>query len=898
MAKIQPGLERITALLKDVDFPWRSIHVAGTNGKGSICHYASSLMVGRSIKTGKFTSPHLVDRCVSSQVDCVGTDMCRWDCISINGQPVAESKFRVVERHFQKKNADQQIGASPFEILTATAFTIFNDAKVKVGIVEVGMGGRLDTTNILNNQAVSVISKIARDHEGFLGNTLAEIAGHKAGILRPSIPYIVNSANEANVQTVIQDYAQEIGAGPRLNVTDFELTKRLYETNKWQRVIQNLAPFQEENLKMAVTAVLQTLYSMDQGPQGALRDLSKTLIANAKNHHHGRQEFIRAAPVFRDPNERRNHILVDGAHNPDAATALDGFVRQTLRHGQSPAKERPSSGWPVTWVLAMTEGKDAHRYLATLLKPGDKVVATTFGPVDGMPWVKPMDPKKLLEVAKSVQPEITGVHVPVMGPLRALCTAKYLSDQAAAWSPIVLTGSLYLVGDLHRELRSRPAKTWWTDTDEATTADRELFLNIQAEERERVSALLGSRQQGSGEPETPETEEQRKLQEELDALTREVQGLEVEEMRLAGDNSNTSGDVASLSAADRLVHEERRFAELHSTPEQLAAQIARAEKAESDLARHEKLLEIAQQERQARLDKRARQKERLEARRERRAERRRQLKKTTEEREARAEELHAYRRERGPVDLSRKVNIGEPRPEGKAHEYIQEAGSTSDKGRASLSSAPSAGKEDARGGDEKPQDALSILTANRTKTLSFGSIIPSEGDVTKDFSIHTHEAPASVSSQTESKNLFFGNSTSKSENATPTPTSADTSAVGNTGDALSSNAASRDPRDRLKTSAERYSHERRARRERFPKTHYVNFKPTTIKIHKHYANAAGPGKGKMKEPLDDRKNKAWFTQLSNKDTKYGMHGPNPTSYFKHDDSTKKGDNSGDPFGSD
>ncbi|CAG5169352.1 uncharacterized protein ALTATR162_LOCUS7031 [Alternaria atra] len=471
-----------------------------TNGKGSICQYASSLLEGRGLKVGKFTSPHLVDR---------------WDCISINGKPVEEKTFRKVEKHFLKINASREIGASPFEILTAIAFTIFNDANVDVGVVEVGMGGRLDSTNILNNQAISVISKIARDHESFLGNTLAEIAFHKAGILRPNVPYLINPANQAGVVNVIKDYATEIGAGPYLSSRSFNLENKLYGSSKWNRIRRAMASFQEENVKMAVVAVMQTLASMEQAVEPV--DIANSLLANVKVHH-GRLENVQVPPIFSDPAEGRNGILVDGAHNPDAAIALDDFVRDNLRLGNTPSKDRPQSGWPVTWVLAMSEGKDAREYLAKLLKPDDKVVTTTFGPVDGMPWVKPMDPRILLEIAKSAEPQITGVHVPIPGALRALSAAKYMSQQLAPWAPIVLTGSLYLAGDFHRELRPRCSKTWCSDNNEVTAADREALLKMQAQECERVSAVLNS---GFGLGNL-ETEEQSRQQDEIDVFIRKV----------------------------------------------------------------------------------------------------------------------------------------------------------------------------------------------------------------------------------------------------------------------------------------------------------------------------------------------------------------------------------------
>ncbi|KAJ4985255.1 dihydrofolate synthetase fol3 [Stagonosporopsis vannaccii] len=617
VARIQPGLERIAALLKGVDFPWPSVHVAGTNGKGSVCHYASSMLVGNGVKVGKFTSPHLVDR---------------WDCISINGKPVGEQEFLKIERHYHRLNARHDIGASPFEILTATAFTVFNEKRVKVGVVEVGMGGKLDSTNILNNQAVSVITKIARDHEGFLGNTLFDIASHKAGILRPGVPYIVNPSNESNVQTVIEDYARELGAGPQLTTNSFELGLNLYKRSRWKRATAHLLPFQLENLKLAVVAVVQMLQTIDRKMKPT--ELAKLLLSNTSMKNPGRQELVRVTPVFQNAGSRRNQVLVDGAHNPDAAAVLEAVVSETMRYGQTPAKERPVSGWPVTWVLAMTEGKDAQKYLATLLKPGDRVVTTTFGPVAGMPWVKPMDPKELLELARSVEPQITGLHVPLTGALRAICTAKYLSNQSAPWSPIVLTGSLYLVGDLHRELRSRSERTWWTDPDPVIAADRESFMTIQAEERERVGALLNSKKETVvDEPEDPTMDEQRRLQEELDALDREVDAIGIEEQRVAKEHSavvHRIDDERLLSAAERLEREDHQFLAAHATPEELAAHLTRAEALKESLARAQMKAEIAVKERAKKIEQRRARKEKRELRKGRRLERARLKKEQAE----------------------------------------------------------------------------------------------------------------------------------------------------------------------------------------------------------------------------------------------------------------------------
>ncbi|KAF2635865.1 FolC bifunctional protein [Massarina eburnea CBS 473.64] len=491
---IQPGLERIGQLLKNVQFPWKSIHVAGTNGKGSVCMAASHFLTRRTIRNGRFTSPHLVDR---------------WDCIEINGKPVFEQEFRKVEDHFIQLNERDSIGASEFELLTATAFQLFNDKKVEVGVIEVGMGGKLDATNILNNQVVSVISKIAREHQNFLGTSLEEIAQHKAGILRPNVPYLVNPMNEWNVKHVIDDYAKEIGAAPRILLDTPELHHTLFKTKDWLRCIANMLPFQRDNIVLAYLAFLEALKSL----HASTRKAPQLVFSLRHKAFPGRLQELTCPPVFTTP---RRTVMVDGAHNPDSAARLAEWVR---KHG----RKRWESTYPITWVLAMTEGKDVRRFLRNILEPGDNVVTTTFGPVDGMPWVKPMDPQELSRIAKEAEPGVTSIHVPVSGTFRALCAAKYLAGHRA---PIVLTGSLYLVGDFMRLRRQY-------DEDPECLPMR----SIDSEEKRRVNMALSRKESGMIDEATESNDvnletEKRRLEEEIESLDREMQSLQVEETRL------------------------------------------------------------------------------------------------------------------------------------------------------------------------------------------------------------------------------------------------------------------------------------------------------------------------------------------------------------------------------
>ena len=218
---IKPGLARISQLLKNTALPWKAIHVAGTNGKGSVCAYLSAMLNADNIPFGRFTSPHLIDR---------------WDCIMINGKTVDRELFVSTEDKVEKYNKTQGIGASEFELLTATAFTLFSQEKVKIGVVEVGMGGTEDATNILQDPAVTVITKIGEDHQKFLGSTKQEITDHKAGILKPGVPCVVDSTNDQQVIARIQERASACCAGPLTCVPKGEGEK---EATTWSILSKN-----------------------------------------------------------------------------------------------------------------------------------------------------------------------------------------------------------------------------------------------------------------------------------------------------------------------------------------------------------------------------------------------------------------------------------------------------------------------------------------------------------------------------------------------------------------------------------------------------------------------------------------------------------------------------------
>ncbi|PQE27581.1 dihydrofolate synthetase fol3 protein [Rutstroemia sp. NJR-2017a BBW] len=390
---IELGLGRISRLLRHTPQPWKAIHVSGTNGKGSICAYLSAMLHASGVRCGRFTSPHLIDR---------------WDCITIDEQPVRESIFREAEALVLKRNEAEKIEASEFELLTATAFEVFYKEKVEMGVIEVGLGGRLDATNAMENKAVTVIAKIGLDHQSLLGNTIEEIAREKAGIMRPGVPCVVDRSNIPSVQEVILNHAKEIGTDVVLSSTESAFLDEIKA--------QDLVPHQMDNLACAYTA-FHLAYTKLESP------LHRLLPAIQNIQWPGRQESI----------------LLDGAHNVQSAEVLGSYVDGRIRTSLN----------KVTWVLAASRGKELDGIMKEILREGDCVTAVEFGAVDGMPWVKAMAAGDILEAASAAGIDTARLHnsgTDLPGALRWAATV-------AQGGPIVIAGSLYLVSDTLRLLR-------------------------------------------------------------------------------------------------------------------------------------------------------------------------------------------------------------------------------------------------------------------------------------------------------------------------------------------------------------------------------------------------------------------------------------------------------------
>lgn len=190
------GLQNTLALDKHFNHPhanFKTIHIAGTNGKGSCSHSLASILQEAGYKVGLYTSPHLVDF---------------RERIRVNGQCI--SKERVVKFVKDERKFFEPLHPSFFELATALAFKYFDEQKVDIAIIEVGLGGRLDCTNIIS-PILSIITNISFDHTQFLGDTLAKIAAEKAGIIKKGVPVIIGEANE-ETRPVFQSKANEVNS--------------------------------------------------------------------------------------------------------------------------------------------------------------------------------------------------------------------------------------------------------------------------------------------------------------------------------------------------------------------------------------------------------------------------------------------------------------------------------------------------------------------------------------------------------------------------------------------------------------------------------------------------------------------------------------------------------------
>lgn len=255
----KPGLQTTETLDKHFGHPHRqfkSIHVAGTNGKGSCSHTLAAILQSEGYKVGLFTSPHLVDF---------------RERIRVNGECISEQY--IIDFVEKERRFFEPLHPSFFELTTALAFKYFAEQKVDIAIIEVGLGGRLDCTNIIT-PILSIITNISKDHTQFLGNTLADIAGEKAGIIKPGVPVIIGEdlpetrpvfqqkAQKENSPIIFaqDENQQEVQKAEHIN------GKMEYTTRTWGKLTGELCgDYQAKNMNTILNAVKYLTLAKNKG---------------------------------------------------------------------------------------------------------------------------------------------------------------------------------------------------------------------------------------------------------------------------------------------------------------------------------------------------------------------------------------------------------------------------------------------------------------------------------------------------------------------------------------------------------------------------------------------------------------------------------------------------------
>lgn len=318
---IEPGLERVREALGRIGDPQESfgvVHVAGTNGKGSTAKMIAEGIVDPGVRVGLFTSPHLHSLTERFVVD---------------GQPVTRAELAVAWTELAPRIA--HIPLTFFETITVLAFELFRARGVHIAVLETGLGGRLDATNIVERPIATAITRIALDHQSWLGDTLGMIAAEKAGIMKPGVPCVVGP-QEPEVDAVIDEVAGALGAPlirPRFDGRSSTLHVRW---DPWISPLLSLhlaGDHQHENLAVAVGA----LFAIDEA---CLAIVDATRAADAR--WPGRAETIWGRPGF----------IFDVGHNPNGARALSAYLEQC-------------EGGPGPWTLVFGAMKDKD-YMAML----------------------------------------------------------------------------------------------------------------------------------------------------------------------------------------------------------------------------------------------------------------------------------------------------------------------------------------------------------------------------------------------------------------------------------------------------------------------------------------------------------------------------------------------------
>jgi dihydrofolate synthase / folylpolyglutamate synthase len=409
---IKHGLVNILELLQRLGNPetsFQSVHVAGTNGKGSTCAFIESIMRKAGYKTGLFTSPYL-ERFTER--------------IRIGETEIPQQDFAAIATRVRAASDSMVHDGLPlptfFELVTACSFIYFSENKVDLAIIETGLGGRTDATNVLK-PLVCAITTIGIDHSHTLGDTLEQISQEKAGIIKPNIPCVLSSANEPSAIEVVRKTAERIGSalivGSESDVESVSdsLNGQIFNFSEDDHAFEGLeiGLLGRYQLANAATAVLTAIELSKQGFR-----LTESIIREGlrQTRWPGRLELLSQNPM----------VLIDGAHNPQGAQALAENAKRYLK------------GMPICLVMGAMADKDAEHMIHHFAAFATKVIVTA-PPTYGR--------------QQHTAEELTGWFSAYQTPATVCPDWQQALDEALkSGMAVVIAGSLYLAG---------AARTWF-----------------------------------------------------------------------------------------------------------------------------------------------------------------------------------------------------------------------------------------------------------------------------------------------------------------------------------------------------------------------------------------------------------------------------------------------------
>ena len=408
---IKLGLDNVTEFLSRAGDPHRglrSVHVTGTNGKGSVCAFVSRILVEHGLKVGLYTSPHLVD--FRERIKIGEHEIPEEDVLRIG------TALKKISDEMAAEDREKQL--TFFEFTTGLAFEYFKEQQVDIAVAEVGMGGRLDATNVLNPDA-SVITRIGLEHTNYLGSTIADIAREKAGIIKPGVP-VVTCERSPEALAVIRTTCNKKGSRlvrigedfdvgeihESLNGTEFVFKGR-QETRLKTRL---LGGYQAENAAAAL-ATVEIL--RNRGISVTQEEMRKGVLETTWP---GRLDIVSREPL----------VIFDGSHNPDGVTTTARILRDL-------------GVTPLTIVLGCMDDKDASGIVKAIAPISASIICTRSK------YKRALPAKMLAEV--------------VRGAFAGECEVEDISEKAferglesRTGRGMCVIGSLYLVGE---------AIPWW-----------------------------------------------------------------------------------------------------------------------------------------------------------------------------------------------------------------------------------------------------------------------------------------------------------------------------------------------------------------------------------------------------------------------------------------------------